>query len=258
MKSNIKIALNKREDKKQINIKWNSRLFFQIGLIISLLAVFLVMETSVERKAAAVVYKTPEGIKEPPMVTYIIDIEKPKLVLPKRKNTNINPEPPKILKSNKFEVYNNDTVVQEDNVPSNNIAPTSNVVMAETPLEPSINKPSSIANVEFVPVFPGCEKLRSNQEKIVCMSAKINSFINRNFRKELLEGFDSNDIQKIYVQFKIDTNGLVTDVLANAHNSVLKKEVQRVINKLPTMKPGKQGNKEVEVLYTVPIVFRIQ
>jgi protein TonB len=40
MKSTAKNVRNKRQEKKQINIQWNSRLFFQIGIIVSLLTVF--------------------------------------------------------------------------------------------------------------------------------------------------------------------------------------------------------------------------
>ena len=59
------------------------------------------------------------------------------------------------------------------------------------------------------------------------------------------------------MKFKIDSNGFIADVVANSHNVYLKKEAQRVINNLPVMKPGKQGDKNVDVVYTVPIVFNI-
>jgi protein TonB len=90
------------------------------------------------------------------------------------------------------------------------------------------------------------------------MSSKINSFINKNFRKEVLENLNANETYKIYVNFKIDSKGIVSDVKTISHSENLKKEAQRVINNLPIMKPGKQGNKNVDVLYTVPITFKIQ
>ena len=123
---------------------------------------------------------------------------------------------------------------------------------------PVDSKPHNLINVEFVPVFPGCEVMATNAEKIDCMSSKINTFVNKNFRKELLEDLQPNQTHRIYVNFKIDSNGFVTDVVANSHNAKLKKEAQRVINNLPSMRPGKQGNKNVEVLYSVPIAFNIQ
>ena len=43
MKTTVENTRNKRAEKKQTNIKWNSRLFFQIGVIVSLLTVFFIM-----------------------------------------------------------------------------------------------------------------------------------------------------------------------------------------------------------------------
>ena len=41
-------------------------------------------------------------------------------------------------------------------------------------------------------------------------------------------------------------------------HSKLKKEAERVINKIPEMIPGKQRDKAVGVIYTLPIVFFVQ
>ena len=40
-------VLSKREQKKRINIRWNSTLFFQIGLVITLLFTLVVMEMKI-------------------------------------------------------------------------------------------------------------------------------------------------------------------------------------------------------------------
>jgi len=38
----------------------------------------------------------------------------------------------------------------------------------------------------------------------------------------------------------------------------LGKEAERVINKIPNMTPGKQSNKNISVIYTLPIIFQVQ
>ncbi len=257
MKATSENTRNKRQEKKQTNIKWNSRLFFQLGIITSLFIVFFIMQTNFEIKEYKVTSSTSEGIKDPPVFVY--ELEKPKPLEPVKKPIIKQAPIQKPIKTNVIEVAKN-----EDPVDETPIATTDDPVIEEPtiPVQPPIDTkpvgPTSILNVEFVPVFPGCEALGTNAEKIDCMSSKINSFINKNFRKELLEDLKSNETYRIYVNFKIDSNGFVTDVVANSHNANLKKEAQRVINNLPTMKPGKQGDKNVDVVYTVPITFKIQ
>lgn len=257
MKAIVENARNKRQEKKQTNIKWNSRLFFQLGIIASLFIVFFIMQTNFEMKEYKVTSSTSEGIKDPPVFEY--ELEKPKMAEPTKKPIVKQAPIQKPVKTDVVEVAKNDDPVDETPIAATDIPVIETPATIEAPaVETKLEGPAFITNVEFVPVFPGCEALGSNAEKIDCMSSKINSFINKNFRKELLEDLKPNEIHRIYVNFKIDSNGFVTDVIANSHNANLKKEAQRVINNLPTMKPGKQGDRSVDVLYTVPIVFNIQ
>ncbi|MBK5212117.1 MAG: energy transducer TonB [Flavobacteriaceae bacterium] len=259
MKATVKNIRNKRAEKKQINIKWNSRLFFQIGVIASLLIVFFVMQTNFEMRIADAKPPTFEGEMELPMMDYVIDVDRPKPSEPIKKIVEKRMPIQKMVKSNTFDVKPDTAPDVETPIAPSDLpiveTPTTTV---NPPIDPKPEAPRSIINVEFVPVFPGCEAFGTNAEKIECLSSNINSFINKNFRKELLEDLNANETHRIYVNFKIDSNGFVTDVVANSHDANLKKEAQRVIKSLPRMKPGKQGDKSVAVLYTVPIVFKIQ
>ncbi len=260
MKTDAKNTINKRAFKKQINIKWNSRLFFQLGVIVSMLFVFFVMQTNFEYKKTSSRYITPTTVKDPPMIDYVLDIEKPKPI-EQPKKVEVKPLPTKtVVSSSVFDVKKDDSPAIETN-----IAPTdAPVIEAPVVATPAVTKTpteavetKSLLNVEFVPVYPGCESLASNNEKIDCMSSKINDFINSKFRKSVLEDLEPGQAHKIYVKFKIDASGYITEVVANSHNANLKKEAQRVIANLPTMKPGRQGDKNVDVIYTVPIVFNV-
>ncbi|MCZ4319647.1 energy transducer TonB [Aequorivita viscosa] len=259
MKTTVKNTPNKRADKKQINIRWNSRLFFQIGVIVSLLTVFIIVQTDFEIQKHTIGTNTSYSFEEPHTIAYELDIEKPELPAPK-KNVVVKPTPVnRAAKSPVFDVKPNTATIIETPIA------TTDGPMIEAPIvtKPKIEMPAvttgtrTLLNVEFVPVFPGCESLATNNQKIECMSSKINTFINKNFRKEYLENLGPNQTYRIYVNFKIDSNGYITDVVANSHNPNLKKEAQRVVNNLPKMKPGKQGDTNVEVMYTVPIAFQI-
>lgn len=259
MKTPVENTRNKRQEKKQTNIKWNSRLFFQIGIIASLLLVFFVMQTNFEMRSVAIQPRGSDIVEEPPMINYEVEVTKPKPAEPIKKVPQRKQPAQIVVINNKLEVAPDDSPIVETPIAADTDPVIQALVTPVIPEEPPIPATTySTINVEFVPVFPGCEALGSNAEKLECMSTKINSFINKNFRKELLEDLGSNEIHRIYVNFRIDTKGLVTDVVANSHNPKLKKEAQRVVTNLPTMQPGKQGDKNVAVLYTVPVVFKIQ
>ena len=259
MKESVENTRNKRDQKKQINIKWNSSLFFQLGIVVSLLAVFFVMQMDFEMRVAKATSPISDGVKEPPIIDYVIDLDIPKPVAPKKEIVQKTEPIKKLIISREFEVKPDTAPDIETPIASTDepiidepISPVDNPIVNET------DRPKLMALVEFVPVFPGCENLSNNAQKVACMSSNIDAFINKNFKKELLENLNPNQTYRVYVNFKIDSRGFVTDVVANSHNEALTKEAQRVISKLPTMRPGKQGDKNVDVLYTVPIVLRIQ
>ena len=90
------------------------------------------------------------------------------------------------------------------------------------------------------------------------MSDKINKLITRKFNTDIASDAGLEGIQKINVVFKIDKHGNVSQVQARAKHPMLVKEAERVVKKIPQMEPGKQKNKEVEVLYSLPIVFKVR
>ena len=71
--------LSKREDKKRVNIPWNHGMFFQIGLIVSLIAVFFVMESSINYSGKIIEPPRDFHLDEPPTIIY--NIEKPPVIL---------------------------------------------------------------------------------------------------------------------------------------------------------------------------------
>jgi protein TonB len=156
------------------------------------------------------------------------------------------------------EVPNTDTREIESTIPSSEIPLDDSPSVSSPVTEPVDTKPKSIIGVEFVPVFPGCESLASNSEKIACMSEKIKKFIGNRFNTDDYSAHASGKPQRIDVEFKIDAFGNVTDIKARAKDNILAEEAQRVVNKLPKMQPGRQGGRNVEVMYYVPITVIIE
>ncbi|WP_298551187.1 energy transducer TonB [uncultured Algibacter sp.] len=110
--------------------------------------------------------------------------------------------------------------------------------------------------IEDVPVFPGCENL-SKQATKECFQNKIQKHVANNFRypETALElGIQG----RVSVIFVIDKTGNITGVRSRGPDAILQKEAERIINKLPKMKPGKQRGKPVKVSYAVPIFFKFQ
>lgn len=113
------------------------------------------------------------------------------------------------------------------------------------------------AVIEEVPVFPGCEDLSDNEAKKECLSQNIINVVNKNFNTALGKELGLTGVNRIYVQFKITSQGDVEVMGVRAAKPELEEEARRVVNLLPQMTPGKQGGEEVGVLYTLPITFRV-
>ena len=253
--SNQPKMLSKREAKKSVNRKSHGVLFFQVGLILSLIATIFAMEINVGSQGS---YKPKIGttLEEFPVKVYSVKKELPKSE-PIAKVVKARPKVQTI--TDVVKVVTNTTPVVD--MPVKTIATTvtvpvnSKVIVPETPVD--IKKTRSLHQVEFVPVFPGCESLATNAEKKACFNTKINAFIGEKFRADRFSNLDKNKPHKIYVQFTINSKGEVEEILASAPNKKMKKEGERVLSKLPKMIPGRMGTQEVPVSYLVPITFSV-
>jgi len=61
------------------------------------------------------------------------------------------------------------------------------------------------AVMENVPVFPGCETMKTNQEKRACFQKKVNQHVKKEF-KYPPTALELGIQGKVYVQFVIDGN----------------------------------------------------
>ncbi|MFD1161745.1 energy transducer TonB [Hwangdonia seohaensis] len=242
----------KKSQKHEANLQKNSILYFQIGLIVCLLGAYGLFEMKFETTIST--YGNLPDFEEP---TYV-DIPIIKTVKP----TIEEPVTQKQTKSHEFEEVPNDTpdnLFKDEPIEksSDNINPPidpGDIDVIPVPEE----VPVPIAFVEQVPIYPGCEKKKTNDERRQCMSEKLTKLIQKKFNTGVGDDLGLSGKQVIRTQFKIDKTGHVTDVKVRGTHPELEKEAQRVINKIPDMTPGKQRDKNVGVSYTLPIVFKVQ
>ncbi len=121
-------------------------------------------------------------------------------------------------------------------------------------IEEDIEVPLTV--VEEVPIYPGCEN-GSQAEKRKCLQENIASFIEKNFNKSIAEDLNLNGNHRITAIFKIDKEGIVSDIQAFASHTKLAQEAVRVLELVPKMKPAKQRGKKVITPYSIPIYFSV-
>jgi hypothetical protein len=115
---------------------------------------------------------------------------------------------------------------------------------------------------EKVPIYKGCKpkpELR-NKRLRKCMSLKISKFIKQNFNRSIANKFNipTGTTIKIFVSFKVDTEGNIFDVDAKSPYLLFVAEAIRVTKMISKLEaPGYIGSKAVVVPYSFPIVFTI-
>ena len=127
-------------------------------------------------------------------------------------------------------------------------------VVEEVPLTDLENIPFAV--VEKVPTFPGCSG--SNAELKECMTQKVRKHVAENFNHAVGNNLDLESVSRIFVSFKINNSGYLTNIRARAQHPDLEEEALRVMQLLPNMQPGEQKGEPVAVLYSLPITFKIQ
>ncbi len=135
--------------------------------------------------------------------------------------------------------------------------PTDDVTMIrETVITPENGDAVPFAIIDQVPVFPNCTG--TNEERKECLSHNISKHVNRGFDTSLGKTLGLTGVNRIFASFKIDKNGNVVNIRTRAPHPDLETETRRVLETLPQMQPGEQDGQPVDVLYSLPITFKIQ
>ena len=246
----------RKPQKHDANLRKNSSLYFQIGLILCLLGTYGLFEMKFEN------FKTT-SVPSDPWDDPVIQIM-PEVVVEPRVVAMADPEPkPKTQKLTTLEpiIEKNTSKVTETVI---DVKPTIEVPVIKVKVRPKPTAPKkpdnrsyNMGDLEVVPIYPGCEKEDNNDDRIKCMSKKLNRLIQNRFDTSLGSEYGLSGVQKITVQFKIDQLGNITDIKTRAPHKILEDEAVRLANKIPSMEPGKQASQPVSVIYNLPIKFSI-
>ncbi|WP_136481956.1 energy transducer TonB [Cognatitamlana onchidii] len=232
----------------QLEIGRNSGIYFAIGLNLMLLFSWQVLE-----------YKTYEQDEvDIGIVNVQNEIEEEIPII----NTNVPPPPPPpAVVSESVTVVEDTEEIEETIIESTEITQEtaiadpveiSEVVVEEVEEEVEV----AFAIIEDVPVFPGCEGLSKAQTK-QCFQKKIQEHVVKHFNYPQM-ALDMGIQGRVSVVFIIDSKGHITGVRSRGPDEILEKEAERIVKKLPQMKPGKQRGKPVKVAYAIPIFFKYQ
>ena len=244
-------------------VNHNSKLYFQLGLIASLIAVYFVIELKspisefvVESKKEVV------DISEKPFhETFRIEKEFKEVV----EKVKIDKAPSKPI-LNRFKEVPNTTiepiqtdVTSPDDIEDNELL-LKPIETTAVVLIPTENKIIDRWALEEVPAFKACAKLKGPARE-TCFNEQMANFLISNL--EYPEKAKENGAQEsILVEFIINTDGSVSNVKPvfeeKVMNKELEKEALRVVKKLPKFEPGKQAGQPVRVRYTIPITFKIK
>ncbi|RSC94824.1 energy transducer TonB [Tenacibaculum singaporense] len=231
------------------NLENYSKLFMQIGLVLALFVTYVAIENKT--------YDKEYG--ELGMANMATDIEEETIELqiepPKPKPNTPPPPAPEKIEVVEDEEEIEETVIESTETDESEAVEVEDIQEVEEVEEVVEDVPFAI--IEEVPVFPGCSGTKA--QKKACLNKKLQKHIQRNFNAELANELGlSPGKKRIYVQFKIDKDGSITNVAARAPHPRLKKEAERVARKIPKMKPGRQRGRAVRVGYTLPITFNVE
>ncbi|WP_339610632.1 energy transducer TonB [uncultured Planktosalinus sp.] len=250
-----KKQVKEANSKKDANLNYNGTLAFQFSLMVSMITIALIINGSYAVKTNQIA----KPLEEEPEVIWISDFV---IVEPKKEEPVIQKQTVKKINPTIVQIVDKpivkDIEIEKDPEPKEINSDKPVVIVPEpkhSKKEPDIIH--SFLGVERVPVFPGCEALTDNRSRRDCMSSEIGRLINKHFNTEIANELGLTGTQKIYVSFVINKKGEVDQLQVRAPHPRLEKEAGRVVSKIPKMLPGIQNNQEVEVRFSLPIMFNV-
>ena len=239
------------EIKKNENAKLEnySKLFLQLGLVLSLLIVYIGMEYKVyDREIDSL-----RGVINEEVMEEIIPITE--------RIEQVKPPPPPPPAPEVIEIVQDQAEIEETVLESTETDESEAVEIEITDIEEVVEDEDIIEEVPFAvieeaPIYPGCKGSKAQRKK--CLQVKIKEHVFKKYNVSLAEelGLEPGK-KKVYVLFKIDHRGDIVNVQARGPHARLEKEAIRVVKLLPKMKPAKQRGKAVSVKYTLPITLEV-
>ncbi len=226
----------------------NSGLYFAIGLVVVMFLVWRGLEY--KKYDDKIEYDITQNLDD------LLDEE-----VPMTEQVKTPPPPPPPIAPEVIEVVEDEVEIEESVIQDTESSEEEEVVevneIVEEEVEVDLDVPFSV--IEDVPVFPGCEKVKSKGAKALrdCFNEKIKNHIRKHFKYP--EIAQEMGIQgRVDVRFVIQKDGSIGQVQLRGPDKNLEKEAARIIGKLPKMTPGKQRGRAVRVPFSLPVTFRLQ
>ena len=209
----------------EISLEKKKGLFFQIGLVVTLVIVLGAFE-----------WKSYEKVDYNLGQLNLDDLEEEIIPITKQEKNPPPPPPPPpeviVIVEDKVEI-----------VDEAKIETTESDEKVEIEIEEESDEEFFMV-VENMPEFPGGD-------------AGLMKYIQNNVKYPPIAK-EYNITGKVYVSFIVDKSGSVTDVkIVRGVDKSLDAEAVRVVKSLPKYKPGKQRGKAVRVMFTIPINFTL-
>jgi protein TonB len=209
----------------EISLEKKKGLFFQIGLVVTLIIVLAAFE-----------WKSYEKVDYNLGQLNLDDLEEEIIPITKQeiKPPPPPPPPPEVIEIVENEVEIEDELEIEDTESDED-------VMIEIEEE---SDDEFFMVVENMPLFPGGD-------------LGLMKYIQKNVKYPPIAK-EYNITGKVFVSFIVDKSGSVTNVkIVRGVDKNLDAEAMRVVKSLPKYKPGKQRGQAVRVMFTIPINFTL-
>jgi protein TonB len=235
IKTTIDMEIKKTE---KANLENKKLLFTEIGLIISLLIVFIAFEWTQAEVKVSNLEDTTEVVTEEEIIPITQETPPPP------------PSAPKIpILSDQIDIVDDEIELEDDmfmNLEDN--ADLGVEIMDYVEVEEEVVEEEAIPFqlVEEKPSFQGGD---ANQ---------FSKWVNQ--RLVYPEIAKENGVQgRVTLQFTVEKDGTVTKVrVLRGVDPSLDKEAVRVVSMSPKWKPGKQRDRAVPVTYTFPVIFQLR
>lgn len=240
----------------------NSFIYFQVGLIATMVVVLFVLEFNFQNKKRVVTDNSKiEITSEPTFVYNPAPVAKP---LESRKPIVVKvPKVVNAFKSTKQEVKKEDNttpIATQDNQGENNTTSASTSTDdpkgTVTEEEPKEFTPFSVDNL---PMFDACKGLSRAAQK-ECFDEQMAKAIT----KHLI--YPESDLENgrqgvALVEFVIDEKGMITNVKAldnNRATAAMQKAAEKAVKRVPRLIPAMHGKTPVRIKYSIPVGFRMK
>lgn len=245
----------------------NSFIYFQIGLIVSMVIVLIILELKIESKPfQKAVYNLGPGVENFSPTEFNIQRPQSEKVVEKEVQKPVVQKviDKVVVKPNVEKVDSKVVDASESTTESTNATNTDTTTKTEgeTNNETSTannNLPRNTFSIEEFPEFEACKGVAKSQQK-TCFDEQLAKAVFKNLEYPALDA-SNNKEGVVFLEFVISNTGEITNVSAvpnGRSTELMKKNAIKALKQVPRIKPAKQGTQNVAVKYSLPVTFKIK